>query len=119
MRCSITLIATLMAVPAFAEPAQWQGQSVALRVVERGLICEAGAFTLTLDGDGLRAKLGNATELAGTVKTDGSVEMSGQKGAYIYSFNGKRDGDSMRGSWIDAGSGCGGTWRATTAKDSQ
>jgi hypothetical protein len=111
------LFASLLLVStAAADTTQWRGQSIALRVVERGLICQAGSLSITLDGQTVSAKLTtNEAKLTGTLTSDGALEMRGQKGAFIYSFTGKRDGQAIRGSWIDAGSGCGGIWSAKPA----
>lgn len=113
MRWQLALAACIFALPAKADPTQWTGETVALRIMERGVICNAGPISLTLDGDALKAKLtASGIELSGTLKPNATLEMNGRKGARIYNFTGKREKDLLRGSWIDAGSGCGGPWRA-------
>ncbi|RFC67801.1 hypothetical protein DY251_09425 [Mesorhizobium denitrificans] len=107
------MAACIFALPAKADPTHWIGDTVALRIMERGIICSAGPISLSLDGDALKAKLtASGIELSGALKSNETLEMNGRKGARIYNFTGKREKDLLRGSWIDAGSGCGGTWRA-------
>ncbi|MGC4026159.1 MAG: hypothetical protein QM744_14045 [Mesorhizobium sp.] len=113
MHLRLVLVACMFTLPAKADPTQWTGETIALRIMERGVICSAGPISLTLDGDALKAKLtASGIELSGTLKPNAALEMNGRKGARIYNFTGKHEKDLLRGSWIDAGSGCGGTWRA-------
>lgn len=117
MRWRLALSLCIFALPAGAETLQLTGSSVALRIMEHGLICEAGPISVTLEGNELKARLSSGDiELSGHLKPDATVEMNGRKGARIYSFTGKREKDSLRGSWIEAGSGCGGTWQAKPAE---
>jgi len=116
MRWRLALAACIVALPASAETMQWTGNTIALRIMERGIICDAGPISVTLDGDVLKASLSaSGIELSGSLKPDATLEMNGRKGARIYSFTGKREKDSLRGSWIDAGSSCGGIWHAKPA----
>lgn len=113
MRWPAATAVLLFALPANADSTLWKGQSIALRVIERGVICEAGDLGLTLDGDMLKATLSaNGAELTGALKPNGTLQLNGRKGARIYSFTGTLKDNAMHGSWIEAGSGCGGTWSA-------
>jgi len=116
MRWLLAFAACTFALPASADTSQWSGDGTALRITERGIICSVGPISLTLDGDALKGRLiSSGIELSGTLKPDSTLEMNGRKGARIYNFTGKHEQDALRGSWIDAGSGCGGTWRAKLA----
>jgi hypothetical protein len=112
---AVALLVLLAGSPAHAE--QWTGETVALRALERGVICQAGPLQISLDGGSIEAVLTKfKLDLKGTMKADGTIEMAARQGARIYTFTGKKADALMRGAWIDAGSGCGGTWRARPAE---
>ena len=108
---AVAMLVLLAASSTQAE--QWSGETVALRALERGVICQAGPLRISLDGDRIEAVLTRHNlDLKGMMKADGTIEMNARQGPRIYTFTGKKTDGLMRGAWTDAGSGCGGTWRA-------
>ncbi len=113
----IALAATLLALPP-AQASEWAGSSLSLRPSSNGMFCSAGAVRLSIDGDSVYGSAGNGISLAGKLAKNGSITLSGGTGAKRVSFTGKVTGQKMRGGWIEALTGCGGTWKADKVADS-
>lgn len=94
-----------------AHASEWAGSSLSLRASMNGMYCQAGAVRLSIDGDSVNGS-GNGISLAGKIAANGAITLSGGAGAKQVSFTGKKTGERIKGAWIEALTGCGGTWNA-------
>ncbi|MBX3597949.1 MAG: hypothetical protein KF874_10320 [Rhizobiaceae bacterium] len=109
----LSLLVLMLATPASAEPTIWTGESIALRASEQGVICPAGKLVISVENSIIKAKHeATGADLNGKIGPENKVSMAGRKGAYVFSFTGTIEKDLIKGSWIEAGSRCGGTWHA-------
>lgn len=111
MRASVLLLGSMLGV-AGAQASEWSGSSLSLRSSANGVHCTAGSVRLSIDGETVHGSANGGTTLTGRLAANGSLSLSGGKGVRQVSFSGKKTGNRIRGSWVEALSGCGGTWRA-------
>jgi hypothetical protein len=96
---------------ASAQASEWSGSSLSLRSSINGIYCRAGPVQLSIDGEIVHGSANSGIALSGRLAADGSLSLSGGLGGQV-SFNGKKTGNRVSGSWVEGLSGCGGTWRA-------
>lgn len=110
-RIAIAFALTMTSMPV-VHASEWAGSSLSLRTSSNGMYCTSGAVRLSIDGDNVYGSAGSGVSLAGRIAKNGSISLEGGAGAKRVSFTGKKEGERIRGAWIEALTGCGGTWRA-------
>ena len=108
---TISVLVLAMTAPVVAAE-KWQGKRYATKSTSNGVSCNPTHIVLTKNGSKLRGNLTyNRAVLTGTISS-GTVTMTGSSGQWRYIFEGTATGPTMKGTWREQRSGCGGTWDA-------